>query len=323
MASGEAFGYTAETGRSGRRLVMQPALTSQRHSAAAGLAALALLAFTGCSDRDASKREAIRRATATAAAAPAATEDELIVFAAASLREAFDALGQELERSQPGVRVRTSYAGSQVLRAQIEQGAAADLIAAAAPEELAPLVARRRVGPLRVFAHNELVIAKPRGAAAPNALPSLPECKRIVIGTESVPVGRYARRMLERADRALGAGFAARVMNAIVSQEANTRLVLAKVSLGEADAGIVYRTDALAAASNVDLVAIPAELNERAQYVIAELEGRAHPRLAAAFIALASSARGQAILQRFGFLAATESTGAARDATSERPGATR
>jgi molybdate transport system substrate-binding protein len=210
-----------------------------------------------------------------------------------------------------------------VLRAQIEQGAAADLIAAAAPEELAPLVAQRRVGPLLVFAHNELVIAKPRGAPAPSALRSLPECKRIVIGSESVPVGRYARRMLERADRALGAGFAARVMNAVVSQEANTRLVLAKVSLGEADAGIVYRTDARAAASNVDLVAIPAELNERAEYVIAEVEGRAHPRLAAAFIALASSARGQAMLQRFGFLAATDSTGAARAATSERPGATR
>jgi len=295
---------------------MQPGSTSQRCSSSS--AALALLVLTGCAERDAPGRDATKRAPAVAA-----TESELVVFAAASLREAFDALGKELERSRPGVRVRISYAGSQVLRAQLEQGAAADLIAAAAPEELAPLVAQRRVAAPRVFAHNELVIAKPKGVVAPSDLRALPECERIVIGAESVPVGRYARRMLERADGAFGAGFAARVMSAVVSQEPNTRLVLAKVSLGEADAGIVYRTDALAAASMVDTVAIPAELNQRAEYVVAEVNGRAHPELAAAFVALATSVQGRALLQRFGFLAATESAGRARDATSVRAGAAR
>ncbi|HMI90343.1 MAG TPA: molybdate ABC transporter substrate-binding protein [Polyangiales bacterium] len=280
-------------------------------------AAFALLVLSGCADREVQSR--------------GASERELVVFAAASLREAFDALGKELERSRPGVRVRISYAGSQVLRAQLEQGAAADLIAAAAPEELAPLVAQQRIAAPRVLAHNELVIAKPKGAPAPSELRGLGECRRIVIGTESVPVGRYARRMIERADAALGSGFAARVLSAVVSQEPNTRLVLAKVSLGEADAGIVYRTDALAAASTVDTVAIPPALNERAEYVIAEVNGRAHPGLAAAFIALATSAQGQALLQRFGFLAASQpasqpaldSVGRAGDATSARSGAAR
>jgi molybdate transport system substrate-binding protein len=269
------------------------------------------------------------------ARAPAPAERELVVFAAASLREAFDALARELERAEPGVRVRASYAGSQVLRAQLEQGAAADVIAAADPEELAPLVAQQRVATPQVFAHNELVIAKPKGADAPRELRALPELGRIVIGSEAVPVGRYARRMLERADRVFGAAFSARAMKAVVSREPNTRLVLAKVSLGEADAGIVYRSDALAAARSVDVVAIPAELNERAEYVIASVRGAAHPRLCAAFIALAVSKQGQRVLQSHGFLAANELSITApalrggalvsgpRAITSERSGATR
>ena len=236
-------------------------------------------------------------------------ERELVVFAAASLREAFDALGQELERAHPGLRVRTSYAGSQVLRAQIEQGAAADVIAAAAAEELAPLLAQQRIAAPQVFAHNELVIAKPRGAAAPDSLRALPDVARIVIGNEQVPVGRYARSMLARADAAYGADFSTRVLRSVVSQEPNTRQVLARVGLREADAAVVYRTDALAAARRVDTVAIPAELNERAQYVIAALRSSEQAELAAAFVALATAPQGQAVLQRFGFLPASDSPG--------------
>src|SRR5690242_5178230 len=81
-------------------------------------------------------------------------ERELVVFGAASLREAFDALGQELQATHRGVQVHATYAGSQALRAQIEQGARADVIAAAAAEELAPLVAAKRLGELKLLAHN-------------------------------------------------------------------------------------------------------------------------------------------------------------------------
>ena len=250
-------------------------------------------------------------------ASKAAPESELIVFGAASLREAFDALGHELEAGHPGVHVRATYAGSQALRAQLEQGAQADVIAAAAAEELAPLVASNRLGELQVFAHNELVIAKPKGAAAPAQLRDLTALTRIVIGAPEVPVGRYARRMLERANQAYGADFAQRVQHAVVSQEASTRLVLAKVSLGEAEAGIVYRTDALAAASSVDSVEIPDGLNEHAEYVLADLRDAAHPQLARAFRALVLSARGQAVLARFGFLPAKEGRGASRPLAAE------
>ena len=248
---------------------------------------------------------------------------ELVVFAAASLREGFDALGKELERVHPGVTVRISYAGSQVLRAQLEQGAAADVIAAAAPEELAPLLAQQRIAAPQIFAHNELVIARPSGATAPTSLRALPEVARIVIGSAESPIGRYTRSMLARADAALGAAFGARVMKAVVSEEPNTRQVLAKVSLREADAGIVYRTDALAAATTVDIVPIPRELNERAQYVLASVRGSARPELARVFIALVTGPEGQAVLRRFGFLPARASSGEQGAATSERSGATR
>jgi molybdate transport system substrate-binding protein len=246
-----------------------------------------------------------------------APERELVVFGAASLHEAFDALGQELQATHHGVQVHATYAGSQALRAQIEQGASADVVAAAAAEELAPLIAARRLGELKLFAHNELVIAKPKGAAAPAQLRDLATLARIVIGAPEVPVGRYAQRMLERANGRYGADFSQRVRSAVVSQEASTRLVLAKVSLGEANAGIVYRTDARAAAKTVDTVEIPAELNERAEYVIAELRDSPHPTLARAFVELARSPRGQAVLARFGFLPARDGSEPSRSIADE------
>ena len=125
--------------------------------------------------------------------------------------------------------------------------------------------------------------------------------ERLVIGTENVPVGRYTRAALRRSGAALGPEFEATVLSRVVSLENNVRLVRARVELGEADAGIVYRTDAFAS-TRVRSIPIPADLNERAEYVIGIVkDGDTDP--AERWITFLLSREGQAILGEHGFLA--------------------
>jgi len=226
----------------------------------------------------------------------------LVVFAAASLRESFDDVSKVLEAAHAGLEVQANYAGSHVLRTQLEQGAHADVVATAALEDLEPLWAAQRVDAPQPLARNELVIAVRKGARAPRSLAELPNARRIVLGSPDVPVGRYARSMLERANQSIGADFSLRVLAAVVSQESNTRQVLAKVALGEADAAIVYRTDALVSHSSLEAIDIPEALNPSAEYFIATSRNAMQPGLAREWVELARSERGQAVLARHGFL---------------------
>jgi molybdate transport system substrate-binding protein len=225
------------------------------------------------------------------------------VFAAASLREAFTALGTAFEASHPEAHVVFSFAGSQTLRAQIEQGAPADVFASADERQMQALADAKRVLEPRVFATNELVVVVPLARAGSlDTLAALPRAARIVLGAPEVPVGAYTARMLERASRTLGADFEKRVEARVVSREPDVRQVLAKVALGEADAGVVYRTDALAAKGKVALVAIPREANVRATYPAAVTTDARAPELARAFVELLASSGGQRALADQGFL---------------------
>jgi len=232
----------------------------------------------------------------------AAPSRELVVFAAASLREAFGELGQRFERAHPGVRVVFNLAGSQELRAQIENGAAADVFASADQKHTQALVDGKLAAGPRVFARNEPVLVVPKGNPAGIAgLQDLPNAKRIVVGAPEVPIGAYTLRILDAASKRYGSDFRARVESRVVSRELNVRQVLAKVTLGEADAAIVYRTDVAAAKQNVELIAIPADLNIASEYPIAVLTPSKQPALAGEFVALVFSPAGQQILARFGF----------------------
>jgi molybdate transport system substrate-binding protein len=133
-------------------------------------------------------------------------------------------------------------------------------------------------------------------------LSDLPNAERIVIGTPEVPIGRYSLKILELASTSFGADFKARVEAKVVSRELNVRQVLAKVSLGEAQAGIVYRTDALTAPDRVTVVSIPANLNVIAEYPIAVVSEGEHPKLARAWLDLVLSPKGQGHLHEAGFL---------------------
>lgn len=242
----------------------------------------------------------------TAATASLADEArELTVFAAASLREVFEDLGKTLEAKKPGLKVRLNLAGSQELRTQIEQGAAADVFASADTKHMTALDKAGRVQSPRVFARNAPVIVVPKGnPSGIKSFADLPKARHLVIGTPEVPIGTYTLEILGKANAAMGADFRDRVLARVASRELNVRQVLAKVTLGEADAGIVYQTDANAARDKVEVVAIPADVNVIAEYPVAVLTNAPQAAAAAAFVDLLLSPEGQKRLAAAGFTVA-------------------
>lgn len=233
---------------------------------------------------------------------PRKPETELVVFAAASLREVFTALGETFKASHPAVNITFNFAGTQELRTQLEQGAAADVFASADQKHMGELVTAKRVTGPQTFARNEPVVAVAKEQEKKlKAFSDLPKAKRIVIGTPEVPIGRYTLQIFDNATQKLGGDFRKKVEAKVVSRELNVKQVLAKVALGEADAGIVYRTDALASKDPVAVVAIPAELNVIAEYPIAVVSDAPHPTLAADWLKLVSSAEGSEALKKSGF----------------------
>ncbi|MSR20540.1 MAG: molybdate ABC transporter substrate-binding protein [Gemmatimonadetes bacterium] len=226
----------------------------------------------------------------------------LSVYAASSLTDAFSELETTFEAAHPDIDVSVTYAGSQILRLQIEQGAPADVFASANPEHMEALVDSGLVAESRVFVQNELVIIVPLdNPAGIESLEDLPEASRLVIGTANVPVGRYTRDVLRLAAPSLGEGFEAIVLSRVASEESNVRLARAKVELGEADAAIVYRSDA-GSSDRVRVIAIPSEFNVIADYPIGVLRRTTVPATAGAWVDLLMSPEGRAVLARHGFI---------------------
>jgi molybdate transport system substrate-binding protein len=228
----------------------------------------------------------------------------LTVFAAASLTDAFEEIGREFEAAHAGTTVSFNFAGSQILRTQIEQGARADVFASA---DTAHASALERAGLLvtpRTFAHNALVVVTPARAPRVHALEDLAAPGvSIVLADAEVPVGRYARRTLDlmKESERFGPAFVEGVFANVVSEETNVRAVLAKVSLGEADAGFVYRTDVAAAARRVNVIPIPEPWVVTAEYVAGACTEARAPGPARAFLAYLAGPEAQAVLRKYGF----------------------
>jgi molybdate transport system substrate-binding protein len=237
----------------------------------------------------------------------AAAQQSLTVFAAASLTDAFTAVGQRFEQEHAGVTVKFNFAGSQALATQMEQGASADVFASA-DQRWMQYAAQHNLlgGPARVFARNRLVVITPR--ANPGYVDKLQDLARpglkLVLAATQVPVGNYSREALRRLSAAPGfsADFGGRVLANLVSEEENVKGVVAKVQLGEADAGIVYATDITTAIhSQLRVLEIPQSSNPIAEYPVAPTAGGKR-ELAAAFIETLLSPSGQALLAARGFL---------------------
>ena len=227
-------------------------------------------------------------AIALAFPATTAAGDPITVFAAASLTQVFP----RIDRAP-----RYSFAGSDQLALQLQQGAPADVYAAASPKYPELLY---RNGLLRkpvVFATNRLIVIVPR--ANPAHISSVYDLRRsgvkVVIGDKSVPIGAYTRQLLDTL------GISADVMKNVVSQETDVNGIVTKVALGEADAGFVYRTDARPVAKQVKDVALPAWAQPPVRYELAVVGASAHQAAARSFVQRVLSRRGRLLLQRAGF----------------------
>jgi molybdate transport system substrate-binding protein len=235
----------------------------------------------------------------------------LIVFAAASLTDSFEAMAAEFEGAHPGVDIVLSFGASQALRAQIQDGARADVFASANWDEIKALVDAGLVeeSATPIFARNRLVIVLP--ADNPAGVTSLQDLARpgvhLVVADPAVPAGKYTQRVLDSlgGDAAWGGAFRDGVLDNVVSQEVSVRAVLAKVEIGEADAGIVYASDASQAPGLIRLE-LPAEHNPVAEYPLAALRESPHLALAQEFVDFVLSPAGQRVMEGYGFLPAAD-----------------
>ncbi|HRA49160.1 MAG TPA: molybdate ABC transporter substrate-binding protein [Thermomicrobiales bacterium] len=232
---------------------------------------------------------------------------KLMVFAAASLTESFNAMKDRLEATNPGLEITYNFAGSQALVTQLTEGSPADVFASANGSQMqAAQEAGVLAGAPVDFAQNSLAVIVPKenpAGIATYADLGKPGIK-LVVAQADVPVGNFARQSVCKAaldTTTYGDDFVAGVRANIVSEEDNVKAVASKVALGEADAGIVYITDITSEiVDQVQVIEIQASVNVVATYPIAPVrDGNAE--LAAAFIAYVTGPEGQAILQESGF----------------------
>ena len=228
--------------------------------------------------------------------APAQTT-VLNVFAAASLKETFGELEKTFEAANPGVDVTFNFAGSQDLVSQLTEGADADVLATANESTMAKAAEADLVGEQTVFLSNTLTLVTPKGnPAGVTGLDSSLDNARLVVCDTEAPCGKLTKELTG----ALGI-----TLNP-VSAEPNVKDVLGKVTSGEADAGIVYRTDANAAKDQVETIDIQGADQAVNKYPIAQVKATKNAELAQKWIALVLSPEGQSVLERAGFTPAAK-----------------
>jgi molybdate transport system substrate-binding protein len=236
------------------------------------------------------KRRAVVFAALLALLLPVAgsSATRITVYAAASLTQVFP-------RIAPAPRY--NFAGSDTLATQIVQGAPADVFASASPKQTELLyhegILRRPV----VFATNKLIVLVP--ASNPTHIRSVYDLRRkgikVIIGTPTVPVGAYTRQILD------SLGITQDVMSNVVDQESDVKGIVAKIALGQGDAGFVYKTDAKPAGKRVQAILIPAWAQPPIRYEIGVVRKSSHLAAARTFIKRVTSLRGRRLLVQAGF----------------------
>jgi molybdate transport system substrate-binding protein len=212
----------------------------------------------------------------------------ITVYAAASLTSVFPRIDKA---------PRYSFAGSDTLAAQIAQGAPADVFASASPKQTELLYHDGTLGRPAVFATNKLIVLVP--SSNPANIHSVYDLRRkgvkVIIGTPTVPVGAYTRQVLD------SLGITSTVMSNVVDQEPDVKGIVAKIALGEGDAGFVYKTDARPAGRKVKTLLIPAWAQPPIRYEIAVVRKSSHRAAGRAFIKRVTSLRGRRLLVEAGF----------------------
>ena len=251
-------------------------------------------------------------AAITAAACASDRPDDAVtlrVFAASSLTEALTEAAEAFEAENGGVMVETHFAGSSRLRAQLEEGAEADIFISADPRHVDEITHLLTESSITTVATNEMVVALSESDRPIQSLEDLAEPDvKIVIALPDVPAGHYARALLADMTRQQNfpANFDNAVLDNVVSEEINVRAVLAKVQFGEADAGFVYQSDLRD--TGLRSLTIPNQSPGDIAYVGAALRSSPHRDTAQAFLDFLISDEGQRILASHGFLVPVEAT---------------
>jgi molybdate transport system substrate-binding protein len=254
----------------------------------AALFMAAVVALPGCGDNG--------DGPAAARSGGSGVTGDVTVFAAASLTESFTQIGKDFQAANPGTKVTFNFAGSSALATQINQGAPADVFASASLTTMTTVTdAGNGDGTPVPFVRNQLVIAVPK--ENPEGITGLADLARtdvkLALCAEQVPCGAAAKKALD----------AASVKLTPVTLERDVKAALSKVRLGEVDAALVYRTDARAAASDVDGVEFPESADAVNDYPIVVLKNAPNMTAARAFVAHIRSDKGTAVLTAAGFQA--------------------
>jgi molybdate transport system substrate-binding protein len=273
------------------------------------LLSIVLFVLAACSGTGASPSasSAANGAPTTAtSAAPSAPSAALTIYGAASLKEVLDKVKTAYETANVGTTLTISTDSSATLETQIEQGAPADVFLSADTANPKKLVDKGLVGGATVtFAGNKLTVivptANPAGIKTPADIAKTGA--KVIAAGDAVPITKYATQLVANLAKQAGypADFAARYTANIASKEDNVKAIVAKIELGEGDAGIVYVTDAKAS-TKVTTVDLPDTANVPATYAGLVVKASRDAAAAQAFLAWFAGPDGQAILSTFGFL---------------------
>lgn len=264
----------------------------KRFSGIAVVAALSLITLSSCSGGSESASSSSSTASSAAATA-SATPVELNVFAAASLNKAFPEIADTvLKESDPNIKVTFNFQGSSTLVDQMKEGAPADVFASADQKNMTKASDAKLVDAPKPFASNVLTLIVPKGNPAKiTGLDSSLDGKKLVVCAQGVPCGNATKQLAEKLGVTLNP----------VSEEQKVTDVRAKVESGEADAGLVYATDAKAAGDKVETIEV-ARANEVVNsYPIALTVSTKNKEAAQKFIDAVLSDKGQAVLKKYGF----------------------
>lgn len=266
---------------------------SHRHRVVPGPAVILLMAATllmlaGCGSSNASS---------------GSHTTKLTVFAAASLNKVFPQIASAFQKNHAGVQFTFSFAGSDTLTTQIEQGAPANIFAGASTKYGDELAGKGLIDTPQIFATNKLILILP--TANPAHITSLKDLTKpglkIVIGDPTVPIGTYTRKVLANLDAVYGPSYASSVLKNVVSEALEVTSVVSSVELGDADAGFVYVTDANNAGSQVTRLDLPAAAQAVASYPIAVVKDSQNATTGRQFVTFMMGAQAQALLRNAGF----------------------
>ena len=288
-------------------------MSISRRAAIAAVSLLSAVSLAACggSASNSATGAASGAASASGSGAPQKATGELKVLAAASLKASFTEIGTQLEKDNPGLHVTFDFQGSQTLVSSLSEGNAADVLATADEPTMNKAVEQKLVGERTEFATNVPTLIVPKGNPANvKGIDSSLDNAKLVVCVETAPCGNAAKELAKANNVTLNP----------VSEEQKVTDVRTKVESGEADAGVVYKTDAVAAKDKVDEVTIDNKgvVNH---YPIAQTAKPSNPEAAQVFVKAITSNSGQEILAKYGFGKPGDAGSASAGASSSAGGA--